>query len=165
MSDSTNLPDLPVTTNPDYRWGSFDRPRTAHHNTYLQIEGMRWGRAYIGTAAGYAMEYGEDPVQAVRRAIVSKFETVWCSAEAAVISASPLPEQVRLKVAIGDHLRIEGRIFRLDKPGYMDGDNPRLVDVTPPEVAALLSPACTVRHSLGPRRPELTGSWPSNTQP
>lgn len=144
--------------------GALENPYRGCHGTAIAVGRIR---ASIGTSAGYAMEYGEDPSTTVARHVARGHETVWANAEATVISDPPTRDVPRIRLAAGDHIRIEGRTFKVTLPCLSagDGDDPRLVDVTPAEVSRDLMPAITVTAERGPRRLQVTGRWPTPTPP
>lgn len=140
--------------------GSFENPYRGAHGTAIKVNRIR---ASIGTSAGYAAEYGEDPASTVAGHIARGHETVWANAEGTVISDPPTQDVPRIQMKVGDHIRIEGRLFKAVGPSLSagDGDNPRLVDVTPAEVSRDLMPAITVTTERGTRHVQVTGRWPT----
>lgn len=68
--------------------------KTFSHGDLLIIDGRK---AYIGTVAGYAEQYKEDPIKAKDRAIAHHHELYWVTPAATVLASKEYYEAERVK--------------------------------------------------------------------
>lgn len=88
--------------------------------------GTVWSSYTLGSVVSYAMQYNNDPVQAVDRARANGHRLHWANHDATVISSNPPPKHTRYGLQWGDYIKFEGRIFQLQKA---PNDNVSLVEV------------------------------------
>jgi len=67
----------------------------------------------VGSVAGYAEEYKEDPQPAIDRALRLGHKLYYAFNEGVMISAHPLERPERLELSIGDLVEFDGNIFRI----------------------------------------------------
>lgn len=73
-------------------------------------------RFTFGSVVGYAMENGEDPVEAVERATRLGHEMRWLSSNASgIYSGSVIEHEVMYALSFGDVVRFEGGNYRVDR--------------------------------------------------
>ena len=87
-----------------------------HHANHVVAHGETatiGNRRYIfGSAASYALQYNDCPVEAYNRAIENGHETHWANLIAAVLtSEGRAPEPTKHDISIDDVVYFEGRLF------------------------------------------------------
>lgn len=68
-----------------------------------------------GSVVSYALQYNECPIEAVERAKAKGHPLRWINACATVISDSPMPRDVLVKVTIGMRVRFQGLEATIEK--------------------------------------------------
>jgi hypothetical protein len=108
-----------------------DEAIVLRHGDHVLIDGINWMRQTFRTLHGSRVSepWGETfPYAADLKQNNGK--AVWFSAEPSVLSLEPQPEVERITIRLGQLFIAEGRLYKVEKPGVMSGDNAQAVEQT-----------------------------------
>lgn len=107
--------------------------KTLDYGTKIEVKGTRWGHQFVFTMRG---SYEKDKAMYARNNMkqrpITENTGPWVSlcAEAYCIHNGPYVPENRVEVSVGEVVRIKGHgLWKVEKPGFMDGDNCQLVPV------------------------------------
>ena len=100
--------------------------RTLSHNQEIRVAGFSKlaQKVKVGTARGYAAEYGKDPAEAHQRELSLGYDTAWTVQSPGVLTADYPGKAEELRkareareeapeIAHGEHVEIEGETFEV----------------------------------------------------
>ncbi len=106
---------------PAYRIVAADLTREFQYGEQFAVpyESGRYGTMYrmytLGSVAGYAADYNEDPTAAVEQARARGEELYWANQNSTMLTAWDRPQETFPMVQYGDVIRFAGKQFFLDK--------------------------------------------------
>lgn len=117
---------------PAYRIVAADLSREFQYGEQFAVpyESGRYGTMYrmytLGSVAGYAADYNEDPTAAVERARARGEELYWANQNSTMLTAWDRPQEVLPMVQYGEVIRFAGKQFRVQPA---PNQNVRLMEV------------------------------------
>ena len=113
------FPAYDILKNERLHWQS-KRPIIKHGDQIaFQFESRRYGPMWkmftVGSAASYALENDECPIESYNRELSRGYKTHWVNANAVSITAEKREKEFYYGFEFGDQIHFEGRVFEFVK--------------------------------------------------
>lgn len=108
-----------IENGPHFEVVEFTSPRSTNRvlsGEILRVKG-ELTRHKVGSVFAYAVENGDDPLEAYERAIEHGHAVTYVFGLASVISIAASPQERVIEIDIGDHIIVEGKEFEIERAG------------------------------------------------